>query len=49
MIAQLVHATSARLLARSKLAEFIPLFTERHVRGWLDEHPPQNAEASRAS
>ena len=48
-IAQLVHATSARLLARSKLAEFIPLFTERHVRSWLDEHPPQAVETSRTS
>jgi hypothetical protein len=41
-IQQLVHATATRLLARSKLAEFIPLFTERNVRAWLDERTPND-------
>ena len=43
-IHQLVHVTSTRLLARSKLAEFIPLFTERHVRAWLDERTEKRRE-----
>ena len=36
VIQQLVNTTSARLLARAKLAEFVPLLTERHVREVLD-------------